>query len=345
MRFSDIRGKLMKGRYPTPLGWVVFGTIAVSYTLITHAVKAKRAAESAAKGKTVFDTDFQNKDSQSRQQFTRSADESANLPGSNLPQSSISTPAPAATPTTLPRQYNQPSFGNLNTSNRILSDDFLPKGTILYATLTSDIVSNNQVSPATATIIHPAIIAHRMLIPVGTQITGKIAPGNLRGRVFVNWDTLVFYEEGRQGWELPIRGIGMTYEQNEHSGRWIINGAGLKGYLYDDSTATAFKLAALRAMQDFAKTMQTYITTQASAVTAGSVVTTTTTTPEATLQNSGLGAASAFFDILAQRYAASLQQQNSYVLVPTARMVAIFLDEPIDVSTAGPGRSMQQAQK
>jgi hypothetical protein len=206
-------------------------------------------------------------------------------------------------------------------------------------------VSNNQVSPATATIIHPAIFAHRMRIPVGTQITGRIAPGNLRGRVFVNWDTLVFYDEGRQGWELPIRGIGMSYEENPHSGRWIINGAGLKGYVFDDSTANAFKLAALRAMQDFAKTLQTYVTTQNSAVTSGSVVTTTSTTPEATLQNSGLGAASTFLDVIAARYAASLQQQNSYVLVPTARFCAIFLDQAIDLTNARPGGASQQAQR
>ena len=180
---------------------------------------------------------------------------------------------------------------------------------------------------------------------MGTQVTGKISPGNLRGRVFVNWDTLIFYEEGHQGWELPIKGVGMTYEENPHSNRWIINGAGLKGFVFDDSTATAFKLAALRAMQDFTKTLQTFTQSQASVISSpGTVTTTTTQTPQATLQNSGLAAAEGFIDVIAARYAATLQQQNSFVLVPTARMCAIFLDEPIDITTAGPGRSLQVKQ-
>ncbi|MDD2710098.1 MAG: TrbI/VirB10 family protein [Verrucomicrobiae bacterium] len=314
----------------------------ISYTIIRKKVASSRSSVAASKEKSVFATPLKETKNTPHQQTFSRQQEQGSLPGGNLPPASeqpqIQQPRP------LPqRQFNQPSFGNINTSSKVMSDDFLPKGTFIYATLTSDIVSNNQVSPATATVIHPTIFAHKIRIPVGTQVTGRIAPGNLRGRVFVTWDTLIFYEEGRQGWELPIRGIGMTYEQNTESGRWFINGAGLKGYLYDDSAANAFKLAALKAGQDFTKTLQTYITTQASAVTAGSVVTTTTTTPQATLQNAGLGAASAAFDVLAQRYAATLQQQNSFVLVPTAKLVAIFLDEPIDITTAAPGRTIQAA--
>ncbi len=336
MIFRDLKQKVWKDGRLTRFGWISLAVFVLFYIVMKHHARDRR--DQAANASQVSM-------SLSPTSKTGSKGQAPTMPESPLPPPvQVQQPKPVQVATT-PRQYNQPSFGNANTSGKILSDDFLPKGTILYATLTSDIVSNNQVSPATATLIHPAIFAHKVRIPVGTQITGKIAPGNLRGRVFVTWDTLIFYEEGRQGWELPIKGIGMTYEQNPHSERWIINGAGLKGFVFDDSSATAFKLAALRAMQDFAKTLQTYVTTQNSAVTSGSVVTTTTTTPEATLQNSGLGAAQAFIDVIAARYAANLQQQNSYVLVPTARLCAIFLDEPIDITTAAPGRSLQPASR
>lgn len=324
------------------MGWIVLIAFMVGYLCLKHVAQKHRRLEADNKDQSPFDIHFQITGPPSG---TKTKTEKGSFPEILLPHSTQQTQNIQTQPVQPSRQYNQPSFGNLNSSSKILSDDFLPKGTILYATLTSDIVSNNQVSPAIATIIHPAIFAHKIRIPVGTQVTGKIAPGNLRGRVFVSWDTLIFYEEGRQGWELPIKGIGMTYEENPNSGRWIINGAGLKGYVFDDSTATAFKLAALRAMQDFTKTLQTFVTTQNSAVTSGSVVTTTTTTPEATLQNSGLGAAASFMDVIAARYAASLQQQNSYVLVPTAKLCAIFMEEPIDITTASPGRSIQQVQK
>ncbi len=339
MRLAEIRDKLMQKGKLTPLGWIVVVAMVVVYYGLKktneHRIETKAAAKAAEE--TLAHALPQNISTNRRP-------EQVSMPETPLPPVVQTAQSPVQGPPAPQRLYNQPSFGNLNQSNKILSDDFLPKGTILYATLTSDIVSNNQVSPATATLIHPAIFAHGIRVPVGTQITGRIAPGNLRGRVFVTWDTLIFYEEGRQGWELPIKGIGMSYAQNPESGRWIINGAGLKGYFYDDSSSTAFKLAALRGMQDFSKTLQTFITTQNSAITAGSALTTTTTTPEATLKNSGLAAAEGFFDVIASRYAAQLQQNNSYVLVPTARMCAIFLDEPIDITTAAPGRSMQ-AQK
>lgn len=336
MNLRLLREKLFKNRWPTPLGWVVLVGLIALYLILKHGAQGRRAASALSREVSPLNPTL------ATRAEPRRAIEPVRLPEVDLPPPPAPAPAPSQPPPTPGRQYSQPSFGNLSTSGKILSDDFLPKGTILYATLTSDIVSNNQVSPAIATVIHPAIFAHRLRVPVGTQVTGRIAPGNLRGRVFVTWDTLIFTEEGRQGWELPIKGIGMTYEENPHSGRWTINGAGLKGYVFDDSTANTFKLAALKAMQDFAKTLQTYVTTQNSAVTSGSVVTTTTTTPEATLQNSGLGAASAFLDVLAARYAANLQQQNAYVLVPTARLCAIFLDEPVDLSTAAPGRSISQ---
>ncbi len=337
MNFQDLKGRLFRNGWPTSFGWFVFIFIAVLYLDLKHHAGKQRASQTALQKSSLELI-------QPQTPKVRGKHEEVHFPEAPLP-----TPLPPRQiKETVPlpsRQFNQPSFGNLNASSHIFSDDFLPKGTILYATLTSDIVSNNQVSPATATIIHPAIFAHKVRIPVGTQVTGKIAPGNLRGRVFVTWDTLIFYEEGRQGWELPIRGVGMTYEENVDSERWIINGAGLKGFVFDDSSSQAFKLAALRSFQDFAKTLQTYVTTQNSAISAGSVITTTTTTPQATLQNSGLAAAEGFIDVIASRYAANLQQQNSYVLVPTARLCAIFLDEPIDLSSAAPGRSIQQVQR
>ncbi|MDD2709227.1 MAG: hypothetical protein PHV34_14670 [Verrucomicrobiae bacterium] len=321
----------------TAMGWTVLAVFIVLYMGLKHLTRVRRENYAAAST---------NMQSMPIPTSRPSATNSPNLPETPLPPPSTPVFLPTKTAPTAPsRQYNQPSFGNLNSSGKILSNDFLPKGTILYATLTSDIVSNNQVSPATATIIHPSIFAHKVRIPVGTQATGRIAPGNLRGRVFVTWDTLIFYEEGRQGWELPIKGIGMTYEENPHSKRWFINGAGLKGFLYDDSTATAFKLATAKAMQDFVKTLQTYITTQNNTVSAGSVVTTTTTMLDSTLQNSGLAAAQAFMDVIASRYSATLQQQNSYVLVPTARFCAIFLDEAVDLTAAAPGRSIQTSNR
>ncbi len=338
MNFRDTQDKLFKKGWPTPLGWGVLILCTVFYVILKHHAQEHRASLAALQEHRL---DVPHSELLAK----KNKSEVVGFPEPPLPASPPPLSIPSKEAVQSLRQFNQPSFGNLNPANHILSDDFLPKGTILYATLTSDIVSNNQVSPAIATIIYPAIFAHKVRIPVGTQITGKISPGNLRGRVFVNWDTLVFCEEGRQGWELPIKGIGMTYEENTDSGRWIINGAGLKGYIFDDSSAQAFKLAALRSFQDFTKTLQTYVTTQNSAVTAGSVVTTTTTTPQATLQNSGLAAAEGFIDVIASRYAANLQQQNSYVLVPTAKLCAIFLEEPIDISTAAPGRSIQQVQR
>jgi hypothetical protein len=239
------------------------------------------------------------------------------------------------------RKFDRPSF-DVKIGGTLDGDNFLPKGTMIFATLTSDIVSNNQISPATATVVHPTIFAHKVRIPVGTHVTGKISPGNLRGRVFVNWDTLIFYEEGRQGYELPIKGIGMTYEQHPQSGRWMISGAGLKGYVFDESSAAAFKLAALSAMQDFAKTLQTLAQTQNTIVSGSTVTTTTVQTPDSTLRNSGLAAAESFIDVIASRYAATLQQQTSFVLVPTARFCAIFLDEPVDLDATAPGRSLRR---
>jgi hypothetical protein len=336
MNLRELKEKVYRDRKITALGWIVIASFILLYMALKHQANSRRErGRTEATAQTLLATPTNRPPARALQPIP-------SFPESPLPpiQTPIS-PLKPVLPVPPSRQFNQPSFGNLGASGKILSDDFLPKGTILYATLTSDIVSNNQVSPATATIIHPAIFAHKVRIPVGTQLTGKIAPGNLRGRVFVVWDTLIFYEEGRQGWELPIKGVGMTYEENPHSGRWFINGAGLKGFIFDDSTSTAFKLAALKAMQDFSKTLQTYITTQNNAVTPGSVVTTTSTTPEATLENSGLAAAQGFIDVIASRYAATLQQQNSYVLVPTARLCAIFLDEPIDLTQAGPGRSIQ----
>lgn len=346
MKLYQIREKVFKNGWPTPLGWICLSVFVVVYMFLKHAATERRRAQSGetdsstvhtfigSNGVAVTSTVY-------RQQSDHLAPPESPLPPPEapvLPSGVSQAPVPN-------RQYNEPSFGNLETSNHILSENFLPKGTIIYATLTSDIVSNNQLSPVTATIIHPVVLAHKIMIPIGAQIVGKIAPGNLRGRVFVNWDTIIFYDEGRQGWELPIKGFGMTYEQHPVTGRWIINGAGLKGYVYDDSTSTAFKLASIKAAEDFAKTLQTFVTTQNSAVTSGSVVTTTTTTPEATLKNSGLGAAAGFLDVIAQRYQAQLTQPSIYVLVPTARMSAIFLDEAIDIETASPGRSIQSQNK
>jgi hypothetical protein len=335
MNFNRLKERFYRAGKLTFTGWAAVAFFIVIYMTMKHYARERREQ-----------TKLTTEANQALPEIPReSKGNSPALAEFPLPQTSIPTSKPQSN-STPSRLYNQPSFGNLNSSSRILSDDFLPKGTILYATLTSDIVSNNQVSPAIATIIHPTIFAHKVRIPVGTQITGKISPGNLRGRVFVSWDTLIFYEEGRQGWELPIKGIGMTYEQNPHSDRWIINGAGLKGFVFDDSTAVAFKLASLQAMKDFTKTLQTLTQTQTSLVSgSGTVTSTTTLTPEATLQNSGLAAAGSFIDIIAQRYAATLQQQNTFVLVPTARLCAIFLEEPIDITTAAPGRSIQTTSK
>jgi hypothetical protein len=336
MNLRELQSKFFKNGRPTPLGWGIITGFVLLYIVLKQVAQANRSAKLEAKDNSVPSVAIKEKASFKREEAKFV------LPELPDPKTQVATKSPSQTsPATPPRQYNQSSFGNLNPASKALSDDFLPKGTILYAALTSDIVSNNQVSPATATLIYPTIFAHRLRIPVGTQITGKIAPGNLRGRVFVTWDTLIFYEEGRQGWELPIKGIGMTYEENEHSGRWIINGAGLKGYVFDDSSANAFKLAALKAIQDFTKTLQTFVTTQ-STIASGSVITSTGTTPDATLQNSGLAAAEGFIDVIASRYSANLQQQSSYVLVPTARLCAIFLEEPIDIANAAPGRSISK---
>lgn len=330
MRIQDLKEKVFNNGWPTPMGWAVLTVFVFGYLFLKHQTTERRKTQAAL--------ELENKPKKISRKVEKL--ESTTLPVVPLPQRPVSQKT-SVEPIKESRQYNQPSFGNLNSSPKAtISDDFLPKGTILYATLTSDIVSNNQLSPATATIIYPSIFAHKVRIPVGTKLTGKIAPGNLRGRVFVSWDTLIFYDEGRQGFELPIKGVGMTYEQNSNSGRWIINGAGLKGFIFDDSTSAAFKLAALRAFEDFAKTLQTFVTTQNSTVAGGSVITSTTTTPEATLQNSGLAFTSSFIDVIAQRYQAQLTQQNSFVLVPTARMCAVFLDEAIDISTASPGRSI-----
>lgn len=312
-------------------GWITVVSFILLYMVLKHMANQRR--EEIRRSKEAVSTIFPPKTSDR-------AEVKPTLASTPLPKT-IPLASPKPLNTASPRANTQPSFGNSNSSNKILSDDFLPKGTMIYATLTSDIVSNNQLSPATATVIIPTIFSHKLQIPVGTQVTGKIAPGNLRGRVFVTWDTLVFYEEGRQGWELPIKGIGMTYEQNSISSRWVINGAGLKGYIFDDSSANAFKLAALKAMQDFTKTLQTYVQTQSTFVSGLSVTTTTNQRPDSTMQNGGLAASEAFIDTIAQRYAAQLQQQNSYVLVPTSRMCAIFLDEPIDITLAGPGKSLK----
>ncbi len=328
---KDIRNRLWQEKKFTPFGWMMIVLVSILLSLASASVRHRREKQAGM---------IQELPSGAIPRTSARHETAVTIPEAAPLVATPPPPSPAGQAILPQRPLNQPSFGNLNPSGKIMSDDFLPKGTMLHATLTSDIVSNNQISPATATVIHPVIFAHRVRIPVGTQLTGRIAPGNLRGRVFVTWDTLIFYEEGRQGWELPMKGIGMTYEESPESGRWRVNGAGLKGYVYDDAASTAFKLASLRGMQDFTKTLQTFITTQNSAITAGSTLTTTTTTPESTLRNSGLAAIEGFIDVIAGRYAAQLQQQNSYVLVPTARLCAIFLDEAIDITSAAPGRSL-----
>lgn len=166
MRLADLRDKLVKKGKPTPLGWIVMASFVIVYMGLKHMAQGRRDARAAASERSPFDVTAS----------TKVLSDKVTLPETPLPAGTMPQAPAAQTPPAALRQFNQPSFGNINASGKILSDDFLPKGTLLYATLTSDIVSNNQVSPATATLIHPAIFAHGIRVPVGTQITGRIAP-------------------------------------------------------------------------------------------------------------------------------------------------------------------------
>jgi hypothetical protein len=233
-----------------------------------------------------------------------------------------------------------------------LEDDFAPYGRLVKCELVFTVDSVNLQTPIVGLVMEDVWWNGKLIIPAGAEAFSKAVAKRMMDRLSDDgkWTFVMPEQDDRiNGRELMVNGFALDRAEvklgpNGRVRSWNISdgAAGLHGYVVDNADSERIKLflatALSGAVTGFSSGLQTREPSRGLAGTLG------LTQVETKLKNSvygGVGQGSKdSLDLLAKQILEEVEQNGTYVRVPSGKQFYVFIDQTIDPSTAKIGNRL-----
>lgn len=258
----------------------------------------------------------------------------ARSPKRSVPVSETATARPTPKPQP-PPPIPQAIFATRDTG---LSESFLPYGRLLRCELVNTVDSTNIDTPIIGLLTEDVWHDGRLILPAGTEVHGTAQKTAARERIGSERQWMLVFIDGR---ELPFTGTVLDYAPDgDQPDAWAETdgSAGLRGYLVASDKYAEAK-AVLAAMVSAGAGAFPETTNLISPLTGGATQ----------LQNGGFTDAisagiQAGGQIYSQRLLEKLDQDPTYVRVPSGTLFYLYVTQTVDLAKATTGLSANSTQ-
>ena len=197
---------------------------------------------------------------------------------------------------------------------------FAPAGRLIRAVTVNSIESANTDTPIIALVTESLWFDGEEVIPVGTELHGRVGLGKLRDRIVASGTWTIVWQNGE---ELSVDGIALDRDDNG-KGEWgdRDGSAGLSGTISKSDQSAEVKLFISTLMSGAAGGFQK---TQASPF--GNLLV-------GNARNAALSGGSAVMNDYAQRVADTIQKEGVFVKVPAGKQMYLYVTHTLDRSQA-----------
>ncbi len=209
----------------------------------------------------------------------------------------------------LPPETNPPTLGK-----------FAPAGRLIRAVTVNSIESANTETPIIALVTDSLWFDGEEIIPVGTELHGRVGLGKLRDRVVASGTWTIVWQNGE---ELTVDGIALDRDDKGNGGWGDRDGsAGLSGTISKNDESAEVKLFISTLMSGAAGGFQKTQSSPFGNLLVGNA------------RNAALSGGSAVMNDYAQRVADTIQKEGVFVKVPSGKQMYLYVTHTLDRSQA-----------
>ncbi|MEQ1750857.1 MAG: TrbI/VirB10 family protein, partial [Prosthecobacter sp.] len=201
---------------------------------------------------------------------------------------------------------------------------FAPRGLLVKAALVITVDSSSLETPLLALVTEDVFWNNKLIVPAGTQVSGKASQGRTRDRIEVKGTFAFTWADGR---EYSINGVALDHERLPDGSYGLTDGsAGIRGQIIKNDQYGELKIMVAEALSGIMNNQQSQFQT------IGGLV------PDNTNRNSALGGGSSAASAYSQLLTKKLDQDLDFVRVAAGTQFYIYtmdVFEPNLASIAG----------